>query len=295
MITVMGASGHTGKRVAEHLLEAGRKVRVIGRSKDKLLDLEKKGAEVMIGDAGDASFLTRAFRDADGVYTLLPPDTQSEDFAKKQDRTGEAIVAALRENRVARVVFLSSVGADRPDGTGPIAGLHRQEQRLRKLENTDVLLLRPGSFFENMYGTLGLIKHQGINGGSIVGDRPIPMIATRDIADAAAKALESKDWTGVVVRELLGPRDISYAEATRILGAKIGKPDLAYVQLPYEDFAKGLTQAGFHPKMAALYAEMTRGFNEGKIKPIEGRNPKTTTPTRFEDFAEELARAYQAM
>ena len=38
---------------------------------------------------------------------------------------------------------------------------------------------------------------------------------------------------------------------------------------------------------------MTRAFNEGTIKPVCTR--ENTTPTRFEDFADEWAGAYQAM
>ncbi|MGH9836720.1 MAG: hypothetical protein ACREBD_22655 [Blastocatellia bacterium] len=34
--------------------------------------------------------------------------------------------------------------------------------------------------------------------------------------------------------------------------------------------------------------------NEAKVKPREGRTPENTMPTRFEDFASEFARAYQA-
>ena len=37
---------------------------------------------------------------------------------------------------------------------------------------------------------------------------------------------------------MLGPRDLSYAEATSILGERIGKPDLEYVHFPYADLAK---------------------------------------------------------
>ena len=44
---------------------------------------------------------------------------------------------------------------------------------------------------------------------------------------------------------------------------------------------------------ANLYVEMTRSFNEGKV--VAARTPENTTPTRFEDFAGELARAYEAM
>lgn len=42
---------------------------------------------------------------------------------------------------------------------------------------------------------------------------------------------------------------------------------------------------------ASLYVEMTRAFNEGTVKPRNGRTPENTTPTRFEDFASELADA----
>jgi hypothetical protein len=39
---------------------------------------------------------------------------------------------------------------------------------------------------------------------------------------------------------------------------------------------------------------MTRAFNEGRVRPRDGRTPENTTPTRFEDFAGELASAYAA-
>lgn len=47
------------------------------------------------------------------------------------------------------IVALSSLGADLREGTGPIAGLHAQEERLKRLEGINVLLLRPVSFFED--------------------------------------------------------------------------------------------------------------------------------------------------
>jgi uncharacterized protein YbjT (DUF2867 family) len=294
MITVMGASGNTGRRISEQLLQEGENIRALGRSAAKLAGLESKGAEVLTGDAIDTGFLTGAFRGADTIYTLLPPDPQSPDLRKKWDQEGEAIVTAIRASAVRYVVFLSSIGADLPEGTGPIAGLHGQEDRLRRLQGVNVLILRPASFFENFYATLGLIKHQGINGGAVAPDLPMPMIATRDIADVAARALKARDWTGMVVRELLGARDLTFAEATRIIGAHIGKPDLQYVQFPYADFAASLVQMGISQNVAGLYAEMARAFNEGKIESREGRRPENTTPTRFEDFAEVLARAYEA-
>ena len=294
MITVMGATGHTGKKITEILLKAGERVRALGRSKGKLAELESAGAEVLTGDATDAAFLSSAFHGADAAYTLLPPDPRLADYPAGQNQQGEAIVKAIRESGLRYVVSLSSVGADQPAGTGLIAGLHAQEERLRRIEGSNVLILRPGSFFENFYGALGLIKHQGFNGDSVAPDVALPMIATRDIADVAAKALQARNWDGVVVRELLGPRDLTYAEATSILGERIGKPDLKYVQFSHTDMAKALTQMGFSDSFAGLYVDMTRAFNEGRVKSREGRKPENTTPTRFEDFAAELADAYQA-
>ena len=154
---------------------------------------------------------------------------------------------------------------------------------------------RPVSFFENFYDALGLIKHEGINADAVAPELAVPMIATRDIADIAAKALWAGDWRGIVVLELLDPRDLTYAEAPRILGERIGKPDLEYVQLSYADEANALVQAGLSESFASLYVEMTRPFNEGTVKPRQGRTPENTTPTRFEDFAHELARAYEAV
>jgi uncharacterized protein YbjT (DUF2867 family) len=294
MIAVMGASGNIGRRISEQLLDAGEKVRALARSAEKLASLKSRGADVLTGDARDATFLTNAFQGSGAVYTLLPPDVQSPDYRKQQDAEGEAIIEAMRNSGVRYVIFLSSLGADQPAGTGPIAGLHAQEERLRRLPGVNVLILRPAYFFENFYATLGLIKHQGINGGAIAPDLRFPMIATRDIADVAAQALQRRDWTGVVVRELLGARDLTFAETTGILGARIGRPNLQYVQFPYSDFASSLVGMGISQNVAALYAEMARAINEEKVTSLEGRQPGNTTPTKFEDFAEELARAYQA-
>jgi uncharacterized protein YbjT (DUF2867 family) len=120
------------------------------------------------------------------------------------------------------------------------------------------------------------------------------MIATRDIARFAAKALSQRDFSGVVIHELLGPRDLSMAEATRILGSKIGKPDLRYMQIPRAEMEQGLARMGISPAVAASYGEMAEALSTGKIRSLEGRNVANTTPTAFEEFADLLAAAYRS-
>ena len=100
MITIMGATGNTGKKIALALLNAGEKVRALGRSESKLAELKAAGAEVLSGDTNDVAFLTKAFRGADAVYTLLPTDPHAADYRAEQDRQGEAMV-----QRFVRAVF----------------------------------------------------------------------------------------------------------------------------------------------------------------------------------------------
>jgi len=290
----MGATGNIGGRISEHLLAAGHTVRALGRSLEKLAGLKARGAEVLTGDAADAAFLTRAFTGVDGVFTLQPPNPVAPDFLAEMARAGVAIVEAVAKSGVRHVVALSSVGAERATGTGPIAGLHAQEERLKALSGVNVLLLRPGYFFENFLHVLPLIRHQGINGGGSAGGTTIPMIATQDIAAFAARALSARDWTGVKVQELLGERDLSFDEATRIIGGAIGTPDLAYVQFPYPDYSAALQQNGLSKSVADLYAEMEQALDEGIVGSIEGRNAANTTATTFEQFARDvLAPAYR--
>jgi len=292
MITVMGATGNTGRKITMGLLAAGTQVRALGRSEHKLAELTEMGAEAFVGDTSDPAFLADAFRGASAVYTLLPTDQWEPDYRAAQDREGKAIAYAIRESGVPYVVALSSLGADVDGPTGVIAGLRAQEQRLRALEHTNVLFLRAASFFENFSNALEVIRHQGVVADSVEPDLEIPKVATRDIAHAAVQALLATDWNGTTVCEVIGPRDLSYREATRILGERLGKPDLAYVQLPDADMAGALVGAGLSESFARLYVEMTRSFNEGVVVPGHGRTSENTTPTPFEAFASELAIAY---
>ena len=206
-VTVLGATGKTGGTVAQRLLAAGVKVKAVGRSPDKLAALVKRGAQAVVADVADAAALTEALRGSDAAYLMIPGDITKPDMLGQYARATEAITRAVTDAGVRRAVFLSSLGAELTAGTGPIVGLHGAEERLRAISGLALLILRPGYFYENNYGTLALIKHQGINGGAIDPGVAMPTIAAADIGDVAAEALRTADFSGVVVRELTGPRD----------------------------------------------------------------------------------------
>jgi uncharacterized protein YbjT (DUF2867 family) len=209
-----------------------------------------------------------------------------------QNLIGESIARTLEETGATHVVNLSSVGADLPDNTGPIGGLHDFEERLNGIKGLNVVHLRAAYFMENLMGNIGLIKTSGINGSALRGDLKMPMIAANDIGDVAAKYLSAPDFKGKSVRYLLGERDLTPIEVTRTLGNAIGKPGLQYMQFGYDDAEKAMTGMGMSPATAQSYVEMSRAFNEGTISAENLRTPEATTGTSIEEFAKEFSKAY---
>ena len=213
MYTITGATGNTGRRVAEALLEEGRPVRVVGRRMERLKGLAELGAEPLVASLDDVGAMTRAFRGTHVAYLLIPPSYGETDFRGYQNRVGQALAEAVSAAQVSHVVNLSSVGAHLAELVGPINGLHEQEQRLNRLAGVNVLHLRPVSFMENVLFSIHLIKQAGINGTPLRADLAIPMIATQDIAAVATRRLLALDFSGKSTQELLGPRELSMGEA----------------------------------------------------------------------------------
>lgn len=291
MFVITGATGNIGKRISEILLEKGQKVRAIARSQEKLKLLQDLGAETRPGSLEDSEFLMHAFRGATAVFVLIPPNYETNDMPKFQEKTGKSITQAILNSGVKQVVNLSSMGAELSEKTGPIVGLHFQEQRLNELNGVNVLHLRPCSFMENQFFSIPLIKSMGIAGSALRGDIPIPQIATRDIAEVAANEMLSGIRRSSAM-EMIGPKDITMSEAAAILGGAIGINDLRYVQFPYEDAKKGMIDSGLTPTTANLLIEMEKGINEGLLgKPIPNVE-RIRTRTSFSEFAKTFAEVF---
>ncbi len=287
MYVVLGASGNTGSVVANTLLDKGKRVRVVGRDSKKLARFVSRGAEAAVADAADAGALTRAFAGAEGVYALIPPNATSENYRRFQDEVSEAMATAIEASDVKYIVTLSSVGADKAEKTGPVAGLHFMEERFADIPEINVLHLRAGYFMENTLAQVGIIHSFGMMAGPLRADLPLRMIATKDIGAVAADALAQFNFTGQASRELLGQRDVTYTEVARIVGTAIGRPALAYIQLPAEQVIMAMTQMGMSRNFASLICEMSDSQNNGYTQPLEARSESNTTPTSFETFVEE--------
>ncbi|HLX00229.1 MAG TPA: NAD(P)H-binding protein [Candidatus Acidoferrales bacterium] len=294
MIAVTGATGHTGKVVAETLLAGGEKVRVIGRNADKLQPFVAKGAEAFVGNVLDTDAMTRAFQGVDAAYVMIPPDLKQPKMRAYMSDVSESLANALEKALVKYAVSLSSVGANLAEGAGPVSGLHNFEQRLNRAIGLNVLHLRPGSFMENSLLCVQVYKTMGFFAALVRGDLPAPQIASRDIGARAAAELRAREFGGQQIKELLGQRDLSMNEAARIFGEAIGKPGLGYTQAPAMMAKPALMQGGLSADTADQMIEMSKAINEGRMVPLEKRNESNTTATTFESFtAEVLVPAYK--
>ncbi len=241
-------------------------------------------AEAFAGDVSDAAALTKAFSGARAAYLMLPPITSRED----QERESDAIAQAVTESGLRYAGHLSSYGAHVPEGTGPVTGLHSSEQKLNAISGLNALHLRAAYFMENNLAAISMIREMGIFGHALLPDLKLPMMATRDVGNYAAQRLLDLDFSGKQTRELLGEWDLSMTEATAVIARGIGKPDLRYVQFPYDQVQQALEQMGMTPKKAAVYVEMFKAINTGVLVPQEPRSRENTAPTSFETFVQDV-------
>ncbi|MDP9229713.1 MAG: NAD(P)H-binding protein, partial [Bacteroidota bacterium] len=143
-ITILGATGQVGSKTVNNLIGKGHTLRLVARHADKLQQFAgMEGVEIHAGDSLDSDFLAHVIKGSDVVMLMMPADFQAENIGEFQDKLGKAQIEAIQKSGVKKVLFLSSVGGHTEEHTGIVAGLARQELRLKQLPNADVLILRP--------------------------------------------------------------------------------------------------------------------------------------------------------
>ncbi|WP_026729611.1 NAD(P)H-binding protein [Flavobacterium denitrificans] len=287
-ITISGSLGNVSKPLVQKLVASGHEVTVISSNSDKSQTIEALGAKSAIGSMTDASFLEKAFTGADAVYVMTPPNMGGASILTNMRTAGQAFAEAIQKSGVKRVVMLSSIGADLPTGTGPIAGLYNIEKIYQELENVAITFVRAGFFYTNFYHDVPMIKGAGIIGSNFPASTVIPYVHPNDIAIAVAEELE-KTSSGKNVRYIVSdvrkPSDVA-----KVLGDAIGKPELPWIEFTDEQALNGMAQAGLPEEIAGLYTEMGTGLRSGAIAEDFLKN-KTSIDgkIKLEDFAKEFA------
>jgi uncharacterized protein YbjT (DUF2867 family) len=278
-IVITTPTGKVGSRVAERLLASGRPFTVVVRDPSKLSADVRAKATVVTGSLEAPGVLQRATVGADALFLLLPPNFTTDNPAEHSFSLARIAADAIRTNRVSRVVFLSSAGADRDD----LAGVTRlgQVEKLLEAAAPNVTVLRAGFFYENLLSGVPTIADHGAFYLPFTATQPVAMVATRDIGDAAADTLLDATWSGHSVRPVVGPEDYTFTEIAQWIGAAIGQ-DVRYVTVDRDAVRGALLGAGASVAVAddlsTLYVGLATHADELGTRGTE------SSPTTMQEF-----------
>ena len=289
---ITGSIGHISKPVIKELVKAGKNVRVITSSVHRVQEIEAIGATALVGNVEDTAFLKTAFKDADVVYTMIPPIWQTTNWLKTMHQVAENYAEALQDSNVKYVVNLSSVGADVGKGIGPVDGLHYFEKLLNAIPGLNIRHLRPSYFYSNFLPQIGMIKQGGIMGANFGEGEKIFLTHTADIAVAAAEELLNLKFSGNSVRYIISD-ERSGKEIAQAIGHTIGI-DLPWIVFTDDQQKQGFLQAGLSETHAENYTILGRAIREGYMQADARKNKPQLGNTKLEDFAKEFAIAFNS-
>jgi uncharacterized protein YbjT (DUF2867 family) len=262
MYAVAGVSGRTGAATANALLKQGQKVRVIVRNAAQGEAWSHKHVETAVADLTDPVALAAALKGTNGAFLLLPPNPAATDYLADRAAFLDKMITGVKKSGIKNILFLSSIGAQHPAGTGPVVALHRAEKALNGLLPS-VTFLRPGYFLENWGNSLlhAIDKSELLHFGTV--HLKFPQVGTHDVGVAAANALV-ENFHGTRHLELAGKENWSVEDVAVVLTSLLGQ-QIKPVALPVDSAKEVLEQTGMPAPMAALYAEMYQGLARGLL------------------------------
>jgi uncharacterized protein YbjT (DUF2867 family) len=286
MIVVTAPTAKIGSRVVEHLLAAGEPTRVVVRDPGRLSPTVRERVEVVVGSHRDPATVHKAFTGADAVFWLMPADTRAPDAVAAYTEASRPGVEAIIEHRVGHVVGVSALGRGTPlaSHAGHVTGSLAMDDLFAAA--TNYRALANPTFMDNTLREIPSILGRHTIGTPVAADRKLPRVATRDIADAAARLLLDRTWDGFAEVPLLGPEDLSGNDMAAIITDVLGFP-VRYEQTDSRALEAAMLTYGASPGMARAMAEMAiakdNGLDEGVV-----RTAANTTPTTFRSWCAEV-------
>lgn len=260
-ILVLGATGKTGRRIVDRLLDSGHDVRLGSRNSATPFDWNDRDTWSPVLD-GVAS-----------VYISYSPDLAIPGATD----TIRAFVDQAVQHGVDRLVLLS--------GRGEI-----EAQECEKIvQNSGVAwtVVRASWFYQNFSEGPFIEMVQAGEIALPVGDVQEPFIDAEDIADVAFAALTEDGHAGQLY-ELTGPRLLTFADAMQEISQAMGSP-VRFVQIPREAFAEGVAASGAPAEIAWLMDYLFSTVMDGRnaylsdgVQRALGREPR--------DFSEYVSR-----
>jgi uncharacterized protein YbjT (DUF2867 family) len=264
-VVVTGASGRTGRRVAESARAAGLTVREASRAQGF--------------DWADRSTWADTLRGADAAYLVYPSDVGAPDAPGAVGLLArEAVGLGVR-----RLVLLSSRGEERARPT---------EEALRG-SGADWTVVRAAWFAQNF--SEGPLVEGLRESGELVfpaGEVREPFIDVRDIADVVVAALTAGDRYVGQALTVSGPRLLTFGEAIGEISAVTGR-ELTYRAVSARQYGENLAGFGVPAEQVEFLVELFESLLDGRnaylsegVQVVLGREPRD-----FGEFAREAAAA----
>ncbi|GGQ16284.1 NmrA family transcriptional regulator [Streptomyces mutabilis] len=264
-VVVTGASGRTGRRVAEAARTAGMNVRAASRATGF--------------DWRNRSTWADVLRGADAAYLAYPTDVGDPSAV-------DAVGALAREAAglgVRRLVLLSARGEEQARPTeDALAGAA-----------TDWTVVRAAWFAQNF--SEGPLAAELRQHGELVfaaGEAGEPFVDLRDLADVVVAVLASGDRYAGRALEVSGPRLLTFGEAVAEIAKETGRA-LTYRYVPPREYGANLAGSGVPEEEAAFLVELFATLLDGRnarlsdgVQEVLGREPRD-----FGEFVREGAAA----
>jgi len=260
MHAIMGITGQIGGVVARTLLAAKQPIRAVVRDAGKGQAWADRGCEVALATIENAASLTAAFRGAEGVFVLVPPNFDPLPGFPEAQAIAEALRAALADAQPERVVYLSTIGAQATEPN--LLTQHTIIERGLAGLPMPIAFLRPAWFMENSSWDVAPAKGEGVIPSFLQPlDKPVPMVATADIGKLAAALLQDK-WSGRRIMELEGPRRVTPNDIAATFARLLDRP-VRMEAVPRESWEALFKSQGMKNPLPRI--RMLDGLNEGWI------------------------------
>ncbi len=283
MIVITTPTGQIGHQILNKILDRDKPIRVIARDPSHLDPKVRDRVKVVQGSHGDIDVVTKAFAGADCVFWLVPPNPQAESVKNYYLDFTQPACEAIERQGIKRVVGVTSLGREFGKNARLLSAAFAMDDLI---ESTSVSYraLRMPFFMENLLNQAKAIAHQGAFSLANAATRPLSIVATADIAEAAAKLLLDSSWSGQDSVPVVSPDELSPHEMAQVVSEVMGYP-VHFNQVSGEAYKAKMTQYGMSEAWAQGMVEMTAAQNQG----IYDTEPRPSpAPTSFRQWCKDI-------
>jgi uncharacterized protein YbjT (DUF2867 family) len=160
-------------------------------------------------------------------------------------------------------------------------------QRHYSRDTYGITHLRAGFFFENLLGQLAYMKGYGRVFLPVDRGQRIPMVSSHDVASRASECLLQTTPRGRVIRGVLGPEDLSFADVASSLTAGVGRKIRVH-RVPRSVIRYVMLKIGRDPQATDAFMNAFEAISRGKVTAQPPRDGWSTTPMSMAQWATDV-------